>query len=174
MCPRKLKSWRGEGGEMNKQEYKNYLTSPSWKKTRRKALERSGYRCQVCNAANTQLDVHHRTYDRLGHEFDSDLTVLCNDCHSKFHDKLAAPVVPYVEPKALASDDWIEPPDEWFMPDESEEERLKQAANHGAGRWVELAFYGALRRLGLTNAAALERVSHDLNGGGYKRDLGGE
>lgn len=32
-----------------------------------------------------ELDVHHRTYERLGQEQEYDLTVLCHRCHSLFH-----------------------------------------------------------------------------------------
>ena len=31
------------------------------------------------------LEVHHRTYERLGEELASDLTVLCNRCHHVHH-----------------------------------------------------------------------------------------
>jgi 5-methylcytosine-specific restriction endonuclease McrA len=41
----------------------------------------------VCNAT-TSLDVHHRTYERFGHEDVDDLTVLCRTCHDLFHARL--------------------------------------------------------------------------------------
>lgn len=39
------------------------------------------------------LDVHHRTYERLGNESPDDLTVLCRDCHKLFsqNGKLSRP-----------------------------------------------------------------------------------
>lgn len=52
---------------------------------RRIALARAKYRCQICNANDRQLDVHHRTYERLGREQIEDLTVLCHDCHDRHH-----------------------------------------------------------------------------------------
>lgn len=67
--------------------YKEYLSSPQWEKMRQETLERVGYRCQVCNGEEF-LNVHHRTYARVRAEHDGDLTVLCRDCHAKFHDKL--------------------------------------------------------------------------------------
>lgn len=64
--------------------YHEYLASAQWQTTRALALSRAGHRCQVCNAP-TSLDVHHRTYERLGEELPSDLTVLCRHCHTIFH-----------------------------------------------------------------------------------------
>lgn len=66
--------------------YKEYLQSEHWKETRRQALKRAGFKCQLCNQGG-MLDVHHRTYERRGEEKNSDLIVLCRPCHAKFHDK---------------------------------------------------------------------------------------
>lgn len=63
-----------------------YLQSEHWKNIRAGALERAKERCQLCNK-DERLQVHHRTYENLGHEQDCDLTVLCRACHAKFHDK---------------------------------------------------------------------------------------
>lgn len=65
-------------------DYDGYLRSSAWRKKREYMLRQAGYRCQVCNA-DDRLQVHHRTYDRLGHEDPDDLTVLCRDCHEAFH-----------------------------------------------------------------------------------------
>lgn len=65
--------------------YSEYLKSDHWQAQRRQALERADGRCQVCNG-DSNLDVHHRTYVRRGAELPNDLTVLCRDCHSTFHD----------------------------------------------------------------------------------------
>lgn len=70
--------------ERQRQYREEYLRSPHWRSTRLGALERAGHRCQVCNAAQ-RLDVHHRTYERLGRERPEDLTVLCRTCHETFH-----------------------------------------------------------------------------------------
>lgn len=72
---------------MGSPAYQEYLKSPEWAATRRWALERAEHRCQVCNS-DGPLDVHHRTYERLGHEWPSDLTVLCRDCHGLYHGRL--------------------------------------------------------------------------------------
>lgn len=67
--------------------YSMYLKTPHWQEMRLGALRRARNRCELCN--NTRwLDVHHKTYERRGHELESDLIVLCRNCHEKFHDKL--------------------------------------------------------------------------------------
>jgi len=70
-----------------KLDYHEYIKSPGWKETSRLAKERAGYRCQLCNRKgdDTTLHTHHRTYVRLGIEFDEDLIVLCSSCHKKHH-----------------------------------------------------------------------------------------
>jgi 5-methylcytosine-specific restriction endonuclease McrA len=64
--------------------YEDYLKTPEWNKIRLRALKRVKYRCQVCNKKDV-LNVHHRTYERRGHEKIVDLVVLCKDCHKLFH-----------------------------------------------------------------------------------------
>lgn len=64
--------------------YNRYLKSPEWRERADRILERDGYRCRVCNSPH-RLQVHHRTYERLGHEEDGDLVVLCAECHDVFH-----------------------------------------------------------------------------------------
>jgi 5-methylcytosine-specific restriction endonuclease McrA len=62
--------------------YAEYLDSPAWADTRAAALARAGHRCQSLGCGvTTGLDVHHRSYDRLGGEDWSDLLVLCRACH---------------------------------------------------------------------------------------------
>lgn len=69
----------------NTQTYTEYLRSPHWQQVRRAAIDRAGYRCQICNNPH-RLQVHHRTYERKGHELPEDLIVLCDRCHAKFHE----------------------------------------------------------------------------------------
>ena len=74
---------------MTSKEYREvYLRSEHWLRTRREALVRADQRCQVCNG-HQALDVHHRTYERLGAELPTDLTVLCRRCHDLFHKSMA-------------------------------------------------------------------------------------
>lgn len=64
--------------------YETYIHSAEWRARADAAKDRAGYRCQVCHS-NRRIEAHHRTYERLGHELDSDITVLCDDCHELFH-----------------------------------------------------------------------------------------
>lgn len=64
--------------------YREYLNSPHWHLVRAAAIHKADYRCQLCHSPNN-LQVHHRTYERRGEEKLSDVTVLCRDCHRKFH-----------------------------------------------------------------------------------------
>jgi 5-methylcytosine-specific restriction endonuclease McrA len=64
--------------------YPEYLQTPEWQSKRQKALRFAGFRCQICNSPDS-LNVHHRTYERKGHERLGDLIVLCQDCHATFH-----------------------------------------------------------------------------------------
>jgi len=65
--------------------YREYLRTPEWQARRRNALAAALSRCEVCNVSEN-LDVHHRTYERLGAEDEADLTVLCRSCHGLFHE----------------------------------------------------------------------------------------
>jgi 5-methylcytosine-specific restriction endonuclease McrA len=64
--------------------YHEYLLTDEWQETRQRALVRAGFRCQTCYARD-RLNVHHRTYARLGEESEGDLTVLCEPCHAAIH-----------------------------------------------------------------------------------------
>jgi 5-methylcytosine-specific restriction endonuclease McrA len=71
---------------MNKQQYREYLKSDHWREISAEARRRAENRCQVCNS-DGELNVHHRTYERIGNERQSDLTVLCARCHKLFHNR---------------------------------------------------------------------------------------
>lgn len=66
--------------------YEEYLQTNHWKDVRKRALYRSGYKCQLCSSKGN-LNVHHNTYENRGNEKDEDLIVLCEKCHGKFHGK---------------------------------------------------------------------------------------
>lgn len=68
--------------------YHGYLDSEEWKEKRKEALKKANNRCVLCNSTNN-LQVHHRTYENVGDEKQNDLTVLCRECHSKFHEVAA-------------------------------------------------------------------------------------
>jgi N6-L-threonylcarbamoyladenine synthase len=49
-------------------------------------LSRDNYTCQICQAQNTQLQVHHiRFKSHGGSDSMENLTTLCKDCHEKIH-----------------------------------------------------------------------------------------
>lgn len=68
-------------------DYNKYLRSKHWKQTRKSALDRAEYQCQLCACKDAVLEVHHNNYNNLGKEKNKDLVVLCRPCHRKFHTK---------------------------------------------------------------------------------------
>ncbi len=70
--------------ELRKMPYQEYLATAEWRKRRRKMVNLFDGRCQLCNEGGV-LNVHHRTYERLGCELDADLIVLCRKCHGIYH-----------------------------------------------------------------------------------------
>lgn len=79
----KPRSARDRSTELKTMPYPEYLQTPEWASKRAKALRFAQYRCQLCNTSES-LTVHHRTYERRGHELMGDLIVLCKDCHDTF------------------------------------------------------------------------------------------
>lgn len=77
---RKAKTLR----RLRQEEYKRYLQTDHWKQTRAEALRRANYTCNDCGS-KSNLQVHHLTYARRGHERQSDLVVVCRNCHKKRH-----------------------------------------------------------------------------------------
>lgn len=69
------KAWYGE----------IYLHSDWWRRRRAEALADAGGRCWNCGASGRRLEIHHRSYARLGCEAASDLRAICRQCHSTFH-----------------------------------------------------------------------------------------
>ena len=72
--------------------------SVAWRSLREACLARDGYRCRLCNSPD-DLQAHHRTYARFGHEAVDDLTTLCAPCHDLVTDhqrrlRFAARVLP--------------------------------------------------------------------------------
>lgn len=64
--------------------YEEYLKTPEWRKRRNAFLGRKGWHCERCGR-KVDLQVHHRSYARLGSERDEDLEALCRDCHEGHH-----------------------------------------------------------------------------------------
>ncbi len=83
--PAKREHARPQSVDARAMSYPEYLATDWWQEQRSLALHAAGYRCQVCNS-DDPLDVHHRTYERLGAEAPGDVTVLCRRCHTTFHE----------------------------------------------------------------------------------------
>ncbi len=64
--------------------YRDYLKSSGWRITRNDALRRAKWTCARCHGKRN-LQVHHKTYERLGCEWADDLEVLCAVCHEGHH-----------------------------------------------------------------------------------------
>lgn len=81
-------------------DYNEYIQSEEWRQRADAAKQRVGHRCQVCNrpAPRVALTVHHRTYERLGHEQPEDLTVLCRGCHELYERNRRIPDPPSAQP----------------------------------------------------------------------------
>ena len=75
--------------------YYNYINSQAWKDKKReyysskmyKTLSGSGkWKCYCCERNDVPLDLHHRTYKRLGNErINVDLVPVCRSCHDEIH-----------------------------------------------------------------------------------------
>ena len=65
-----------------------YLSSSAWSDKKREVLARDNHKCVICNNKRN-LEVHHRTYENIGKEPLSDLCILCQGCHIKYHTKMS-------------------------------------------------------------------------------------
>lgn len=81
---------------LTKKDYYNYIKSEKWKETRKRFYDSNLYKnlkkgnkgwiCYCCKSDSKPLDLHHRTYKRLGEENISvDLVPVCRDCHNDIH-----------------------------------------------------------------------------------------
>lgn len=70
-------------GQEHSRDYSDYLRSSEWKKKRKAAVKQAHGICQRCGRTeySRRIEVHHRTYERLGRELPEDLEVICVECH---------------------------------------------------------------------------------------------
>lgn len=61
-----------------------YMQTAQWRMIRAKVLKRCGGICEGCGD-RPATQVHHLTYERLGHEMLFDLVGLCRQCHESVH-----------------------------------------------------------------------------------------
>jgi len=73
-------------------DYHDYISSDAWRSNpaRLAELKAARFKCRICENGppTTVIEVHHRTYARLGHEHVADLCTLCRDCHHLVTDEL--------------------------------------------------------------------------------------
>ena len=69
---------------MNKQQYAEYLKSADWKAKKKRKYAKCNHRCAVCGATE-RLDVHHMNYRQIYDVKNTDLRILCRECHSAIH-----------------------------------------------------------------------------------------
>lgn len=132
------------------QTYRDYLASRHW------AATRASYRAatdlpQVCICGATKVQLHHRTYERLGEERLTDLYPLCPMCHSILHVYIRQGLVaPEVDPTTLTRTDVAE----------RHARTLAIARDHAA---KELLSPIPLNILDRTIVRALRRRANELN-----------
>src|SRR5690606_38602063 len=68
--------------------YHAHLNSPAWQAIRAKVLARAEGRCEGCGERHAR-EVHHLTYEHMGHEFLFELVALCSPCHRRLHPESA-------------------------------------------------------------------------------------
>ena len=73
--------------------YADQLKSPLWQKKRLEILERDKFTCQICLDTETQLHIHHQSYDNTyqtkAWEYPNHVyKTLCSDCHKAITDHL--------------------------------------------------------------------------------------
>lgn len=89
--------WRAKGGhgpgkgvKPSPRWYQEYLNDDWWKSFKGLVLRFWEHRCALCNS-NKNIDVHHRTYERLHEEKISDCIALCRSCHKRHHKWIESP-----------------------------------------------------------------------------------
>jgi hypothetical protein len=69
--------------------WKDQYLHPNWQKVRLVILSRDKFRCRTCGDKNSQLHVHHSTYENCQYIWDVDfntLITLCDACHTGIHE----------------------------------------------------------------------------------------
>lgn len=70
------------------QSHAAYMASDVWTQRKLRYWRKHPKVCAACGAATSKkfpTHLHHRTYERMGIELDSDFSPLCEPCHAKVH-----------------------------------------------------------------------------------------
>ena len=66
--------------------YWDILGSPWWRARKAALIRYRGERCERCGVGRGgDLQMHHRTYERIGRELPEDVELLCRRCHRLEH-----------------------------------------------------------------------------------------
>lgn len=73
-----------------KKQYQDYLHSTTWQRSKNRFLKVLKYRrktpkCKICSSTKN-LNLHHKSYKRIGKERKGDLCFLCGSCHLLVHE----------------------------------------------------------------------------------------
>jgi hypothetical protein len=84
-------------------EYADYLKTDRWANLSELAKKRDGYRCRLCSSVK-RIAAHHRDYSTMWTDEElSDLTTLCESCHTWHHARQkAAPFVEFLRNAGIA------------------------------------------------------------------------
>jgi hypothetical protein len=84
-----------------KEKYDAYIASEEWFNVKIDIISKRGSRCEACSKPMkpNKLHLHHKTYERLFDEKESDLELLCPSCHAFAHDKPSLRVFKGEKPK---------------------------------------------------------------------------
>lgn len=72
-------------------EYRVYIQSDEWKRTRQHFIKQRGRKCEQCGTYGP-VELHHKTYKHFKNELmhPEDVQLLCNDCHFWKHNTMAS------------------------------------------------------------------------------------
>jgi hypothetical protein len=80
-------SKRKQGYTVTGIPYADYIRSAEWAEVKRRyRASKLPKKCVVCQ--NPNVDLHHKTYKRLGKEWLTDLAPLCRNHHTRVHDRV--------------------------------------------------------------------------------------
>jgi hypothetical protein len=79
----------------HKQKYLDYIRSEEWFNLKIDLLQKRGCNCERCGKKKhpLKLQIHHKTYERLFNERESDLIIVCRICHMKEHGLIKEPKI---------------------------------------------------------------------------------